>query len=366
MLQRACTLLAADHGEVALVAVEPGHGHHTGFVEARGCCKDVARQRHGRAEDGVEFFHVALREFAEGGTGSRCNRVEDAQQRIALAVEPFAAETVTGDQLGVVEVVAGVHAHAGGQVAAHGDFLVLVKQRDLDAVDLVRVGVDDAQCGVHGLLNIAAAPVARQRRVEHLAQPVQHHRLSGLAQDAVVNTFVIGRAFCHAGQRAAGHDDQFAAQLFNRRHLFFVAGNHLVHGLHVLQHQVVGAATGSDERTGNVLRGFQRTADQFERGRPVQTHAALRRVHGLSHAQAQRPQVAAVGDGRIPIHGAVDPRIDHGQRVGHHVSGRIGDAVEGHTCGGLHRCAALQRVGLQAARGNRQGQGQSHQIHLFI
>ena len=314
----------------------------------------------------MEFFHVALREFAEGGTGSRCNRVEDAQQCIALAVEPFAALAVAGDQLGVVEVVAGVHAHAGGQAPAHGDFLVLVEQRDLDAVDLVRVRVDDPERGVHGLFDIAAAPVTRQRRVEHLAQPVQHHRLFRLAEDAVVDTFVISRAFCNPGQCAAGHDDQFAAELFNRRHLFFVAGNHLVHGRHVLQHQVVGAATGSDEGARHVLRGFQRTADQFERSRPVQTHAALRGVHGLSHAQAQRPQVAAVGDGRIPIHGAVDPRIDHGQRIGHYVSGRIGDAVEAHASGGLHRCAALQRVALQAARGNRQGQGQSHEIHLFI
>jgi acyl-CoA reductase-like NAD-dependent aldehyde dehydrogenase len=46
------------------------------------------------------------------------------------------AEAVAGDQLGVVEVVAGVHAHARGQAPAHGDFLVLVQQRDLDAVDL--------------------------------------------------------------------------------------------------------------------------------------------------------------------------------------------------------------------------------------
>ena len=49
VLQRARALLAAHHREVLLVAVEPGHEHHAGLVEARGRREDVARQRHRRA-----------------------------------------------------------------------------------------------------------------------------------------------------------------------------------------------------------------------------------------------------------------------------------------------------------------------------
>ncbi len=52
---------------------------------------------------------------------------------------------IAGDQLGVVEVVAGIHAHALWQAAAHGDFFVLGQQRDLDAVDLGGVVVHDMQ-----------------------------------------------------------------------------------------------------------------------------------------------------------------------------------------------------------------------------
>ena len=52
--QRARALLAADHREVVLVAVEPGHEDDAGLVEARRRLEDVARQRHRRREDRVE------------------------------------------------------------------------------------------------------------------------------------------------------------------------------------------------------------------------------------------------------------------------------------------------------------------------
>ena len=79
-------LLAADHGEVILVAVEIRHEYDAGLVEARRALEDVARQRHRRAEDGVELLDIALRQFAQCGTRGRPDRIEDAQQRIALAV----------------------------------------------------------------------------------------------------------------------------------------------------------------------------------------------------------------------------------------------------------------------------------------
>ena len=61
MQGRARALLAADHGEVILQAVEIGHEHHAGLVEARRRLEDVARQRHGRRQDVVEGLRVAAR-----------------------------------------------------------------------------------------------------------------------------------------------------------------------------------------------------------------------------------------------------------------------------------------------------------------
>src|SRR3990172_9267107 len=52
--QVARALLAADHHEVLLVAVQPGHENDAGLVEARRRAEDVARQRHG----GLERFVV--------------------------------------------------------------------------------------------------------------------------------------------------------------------------------------------------------------------------------------------------------------------------------------------------------------------
>ena len=75
--------------------------------------------------------------------GRRRDRIEDAEQGVAVAL------AVAGDQLGVVEVVAGVHAHARGQAGAQQDLLVLVEQRQLDAVDLGGVVRDDADADVH-------------------------------------------------------------------------------------------------------------------------------------------------------------------------------------------------------------------------
>ena len=269
-------------------------------------------------------------------------------------------EAVAGDQLGVVEVVARVHAHARRQAPAHGDFLVLVEQRDLDAVYLAGVGGDDAQRGVHGCVEVGGAPVAFQRRVEHVAQPVQHHGLPGLTQYPVVDALVVGGVSGHAGQGAAGHHDQLAAQCLDGFHLLLVAADHVIHCLHGVEVQVIGAAAAGDQRARHVFRGVERAADQLQRAGPVQPHAALGRVHGLGHAQAQRPQVAAVGDGGVPVDRGGEPRVDSGQRIGDHVRGRVGDAVEAHAGRRPGRRGTAQRVGLERAARRGQGEGQGH------
>ena len=111
--QRTCALLAAHHHEVALVAVEPGHEHHAGLVEARGRLEDVARQRHRGRQDAVEARldhprpRAASAALAAGAMASKMPSSASLWRWLALR-----AHAVAGDQLGVVEVVAGVHAHA--------------------------------------------------------------------------------------------------------------------------------------------------------------------------------------------------------------------------------------------------------------
>src|SRR5438270_841307 len=75
------------------------------------------------------------------------------------------------DQLGEVEVVAGIHAHAFRQAPAHGDLLVLIQQGNLDAIDLGAVLRQHRQTRIHRRVVIFRAPVALQRGIEHLAEP---------------------------------------------------------------------------------------------------------------------------------------------------------------------------------------------------
>ena len=59
--ERARALLAADHREVRLVAVQPGEEDDAGLVEACRRLEDVARERHRRREDRVEALDLARR-----------------------------------------------------------------------------------------------------------------------------------------------------------------------------------------------------------------------------------------------------------------------------------------------------------------
>ena len=111
MHDRSCALLAADHREMVLVTVQIGHEDHTGFVEPGRRPEDMTRQGHRRREDIVEFIRPV-----SGQGGQRCRRgrgdgIENPQQGIGI---PF---VVARDQLGVIEIVAGIHAHTVGQAA---------------------------------------------------------------------------------------------------------------------------------------------------------------------------------------------------------------------------------------------------------
>ena len=200
---------------------------------------------------------------------------------------------VAGDELGIVEVVAGIHAHALGEAPAHGDLLLLRQQRDLDAVDLVGMVGDDRR----GRSRIAAhvigrAPIAGQRRIEHFAEPMDDHRLLHLAEDAVIDARVVVGAARGPGQRPARHQDDAAAEPFDRLDLLLIGAD-----------DVVDASSGARHRDGRCRRrrrsarrgapsaAVERAADQLARRRPVEAHAALGGVHRLGDAEAEVPEM---------------------------------------------------------------------------
>ena len=92
--------------------------------------------------------------------------------------------------------------------------------------------------------------------------------------------------------------------------------------------EVIGADAAADLHARRALGGVERMADQLLGARPVEPAAALRRVHRFGDAEAEVPQIMAKRDGPLPVDGRVEPRIDVGERIGDHMRGRIGDAVE--------------------------------------
>ena len=202
------------------------------------------RERHGRRQDLVERRGPAFGERRERGAGRRRDRIEDAEQGIAVAL------AVAGDQLGIVEVVAGVHAHARGQAGPQHDLLFLVEQRQLDAVDLGDVALDDPDADVHGGHVVGAAEIALERRVEHLAQPVDDARRAQLGENAVVHPDLVVRGARAGGKRAAGHEHDAPAHPLDRGDLLLVGADHVVDGEPGRWRQVVGAGAAEDDGPG--------------------------------------------------------------------------------------------------------------------
>src|SRR4029077_18767791 len=96
-------LLATEHVEMPLVPVEIGQEYDAGLVEAGRSFEDVARQGDRWLENGVVPREVTMVECAECGCRCWSDRVEDAQQRITVALN------VTRDERWIIEVVAGIH-----------------------------------------------------------------------------------------------------------------------------------------------------------------------------------------------------------------------------------------------------------------
>ena len=143
-----------------------------------------------------------------------------------------------------------------------------------------------------------------------------------LRQHAMIHLGVVVRIAADFRQRPRRHQDDAAAGLFHRRDLFLIGADHVVEVFGILRRQMIGAGAGKHQRIAPRLRRRHRALDQFQRGRPVQPHAALRGVHRLGDAEAEIPDMFAEGDGLVPVDRRRQPRIDIGQRIGHHMRRR--------------------------------------------
>ena len=307
-------LQTSDHGEAGLVPVEPGQEGDPGLVVEGGRLEDVARERQRRGHRGVVRREVALVEGSQPRRGGRGDRRERTEERVGV-VGPVAA-----DQLGVVEVVAGVEPHAGRQRGPEPGLVVRGEQGDLHPVDLGGVLAHEVEEGRGGCGDVGTAPVAAQLGVERLTQPVQDHGLAHLLEQTAVDPEVVLGAPGDTGQVTRCHHDDLRTGGLDEGDLLCVGGKDLVEGAQRPGSGLVGASTrGNPGSVG--LRLLGAAAHQLLDRVPVQAHVALGGVHGLGHAEAVTEQLPPEGQGRLPV--------DSGRSAGHVVTQRVGGDVRG-------------------------------------
>src|SRR5439155_7535483 len=120
------------HPETLLVPIQIGEEDNPRLVGVGGGLEDVARQRNRGLERRAVPRHVPPVQRLQGRRRRGGDRVEDAQQRVAVHAVLAKYQPV------VVEIVPRVHAHALRHTRAHLDLQVRVEQRDLDPVHLDR------------------------------------------------------------------------------------------------------------------------------------------------------------------------------------------------------------------------------------
>ena len=161
------------------------------------------------------------------------------------------------------------------------------------------------------------------------------------------------------GEGAAGHQDDAAADGFDGFALMEVGGGDVAERVARGGGEVVGAGAAEEERTSSIGCGGA-AADEFERERPVEAHSALRGVHGLGHAKAERPEILAVGKSGVPIDHWMRERIGGAQRVDDNVGGGKGDTGrEWGARGGLER-GTMRDIGVDRAAGPNKCDGRGH------
>ncbi len=234
--------------------------------------KDVARERHGGRQRFTIGCGVAAIQRVKGVRRGWRDGVEDSEERVAVP------RVVAQDQPVVVEVVAGVHAHAGGQPSAHMDLLLGVEKRDLYAVDLGAMRLDQRETDFHGGARVSRAPIACELRVEHVAEPVQDHGLPNLAQHGIVDLQVVIAGARHAGQSPTRHENHAPAPALDVPDLLFIGPLDVGQARALRRGEMIRARPAGNDAADRA-RFVDRPGDQLARRRPIESHAPLGRVH---------------------------------------------------------------------------------------
>jgi hypothetical protein len=119
-----------------------------------------------------------------------------------------------------------------------------VEHGQLDAVHLAAGPLDQLDHRVRRGIEVGAAPVAAQRRVEGLAQPVQDHRPVGLLEQLPVHLQVVPGIAGAGGQRPARHQDHPGdpgPRRLHERHLLGVGADDFGDRIALPVGQLVGA-----------------------------------------------------------------------------------------------------------------------------
>src|ERR1043166_1388161 len=118
--------------------------------------------------------------------------------------------------------------------------------------------LQDCETGFHRGVMVGRAPVAGERRIEHLAEPVDDDRLAYLAQDAAVDARIIFRRLRGARQRTARHHDQAPAHALDRLDLLLVGADDVVDRHAGLRIEMIRAGAAGDLHAGTAARGSPR------------------------------------------------------------------------------------------------------------
>ncbi len=161
--------------------------------------------------------------------------------------------------------------------------------------------LEDAEAGFHRDHVVLGAPIALERGIEHLAEPVDDDGLAHLREHAVIDAGVILRPACDLGEGAARHEDDAAAKALDGLDLLLVGADHVVDGDVGADGQMVRARARGDDGAG-ARPGFgQRALDQLQRPCPVEAHAALGGVHRLGDTEAEIPEIVPEGERALPV-----------------------------------------------------------------
>ena len=208
------------------------------------------------------------------------------------------------------------------------------------------------------------APVAGQRRIEHVAEPVDDHGLADLRQHAVIDLGVVVGAAAELCQRARGHQDDAAAGLLDRRDLLLIGADHVVDAS---WHPPPRGDRCRRRKTParRPLPSPPRTERWISSSEVGQSSPMPRCAVSIASATPRpRSQICSRNAMvRSQSIADVEPRIVVGERIGDHMRGRERHAVERAFELGRKRPRRRQAIGLDRTIRRRQFQRQRRHRH---